>query len=233
MRLAKNPLVASLVFALFPAGNSALGQQQPSWRSKSPAAWTQDEAYQVLTNSPWVQKIKPTILHQQSEFERRDGGNMGKPTGVGYDGIGDSESVFWSRRVGEVPTLVLRWETALPVRVARLKAHTVEPPTLNTGAYSLAVYGVLRRDFKGDPIKLGKPLRDQAVLRRGGKKDVKPVLVEVFEGPDGPIIVYEFPKTLEVTKDDKVLYFSAVIGRISFTQSFDTEAMHFDGNLEF
>jgi hypothetical protein len=232
MRSQKNPLVASLVVALLPVWNSGLAEQ-PSWRTKPTAAWTQDEAYQVLTNSPWVKKVKTTILHQQSEFERRDGGNMGKPTGVGYDGIGDSESVFWSRRVGEIPTLLMRWETALPVRVARLKAHTVEPPTLNADAYSLAVYGVPRGDFKGDPVKLGKPLRDQAVLRRAGKKDVKPSVVEVFQGEDGPIIVYQFSKSLEITKDDKTFYFSAVIGRISFTQSFDTDAMHFDGNLEF
>jgi hypothetical protein len=232
MRLPKIPLVASLVVALLPVGNSALAQQ-PSWRNKPTAAWTQDDAYQVLTNSPWVKKVRTTILHQQSEFERRDGGNMGKPTGPGYDGIGDRESVFASRRVGEIPTLLLRWETALPVRVARLKAHTVEPPTLTTDAYSLAVYGVPRGDFKGDPLKLGKPLRDQAVLRRAGKKDVKPTVVEVFQGEEGPIIVYQFPRSLEISKDDKTLSFSAIIGRLSFTQPFDTEAMHFQGNLEF
>jgi hypothetical protein len=226
MRSPKNPFVASLVIA------SALAQQ-PSWRNKPTPAWTQEDAYQVLTNSPWVKKVRTTVLHQQSEFERRDGGNMGKPTGPGYDGIGDNESQFKRRRGGEDPILLLRWETALPVRVARLKAHAVEPPTLNTDAYSLAVYGVPRGDFKGDPVKLGKPLRDQAVLRREGKKDVKPLLVEVFQGPEGPIIVYEFPRTLEITKDDKTLIFAAVIGRLSFTQPFDTQAMQFQGNLEF
>jgi hypothetical protein len=232
MRLPKIPLATAVVVALFPVANSALAQQ-PSWRAKPTAAWTQDEANQVLNHSPWVKKVRSTILHQQSEFERRDGGNMGKPTGVGYDGIGDAESVFVSRRVGDIPELLLRWETALPIRVARLKAHMVELPTLNTDAYSLAVYGVPRGNFKGDPLKLGRPLRDQAVLRRAGKKDVKPAVVEVFQGENGPIIVYEFSKSLEIGKDDKVLYFSAIIGRISFTQSFDTDAMHFDGNLEF
>jgi hypothetical protein len=228
----KNPPVAFLVVALLSTANWAQ-TQQASWKSKPTAAWTEDEAYQVLNHSPWVKKVRSTILHQQSEFERRDGGNMGKPTGVGYDGIGDAESVFVSRRVGDIPELLLRWETALPVRVARLKAHMAELPTLNIDAYSLAVYGVPRGNFKGDPLKLGKPLRDQAILRRAGKKDVKPAVVEVFQGENGPIIVYEFSKGLEIGKDDKVLYFSAVIGRISFTQSFDTDAMHFDGNLEF
>jgi hypothetical protein len=232
MRSPKNTVIAALAVALLPLGNSAMAQQA-SWKNKPTAAWTEDDAYQVLRSSPWVKSVKPTLLHEQSEFERRDGGNMGKPTGVGYDGLGDTESQFASRRVGEVPTLLLRWETALPVRVARMKAHTVEPPTLNPDAYALAVYGVPGRYFKGDPLKLGKPLRGTAVLRRAGKKDVQPLRVEVFQGDEGPIVVYEFPRTLEITKDDKTLFFSAVIGRLSFTTSFDTEAMHFEGNLEF
>ena len=227
-----SPVMVALVVALLPAANSA-SAQQASWKTKPTAAWTQDEAFQVLRSSPWVKNVKPALLHEQSEFERRDGGNMGKPTGVGYDGLGDSESVFASRRVGEVPTLVLRWETALPVRVARMKAHTVEPPTLNADAYSLAVYGVPGGYFKGDPLKLGKPLRGTAILRRAGKKDVQPLRVEVFQGDEGPIVVYEFPRTLEISKDDKTLFFSAVIGRLSFTTSFDTESMQFEGNLEF
>ena len=228
----KNPLVAAVVVALLPVWNLAPAQQV-SWRSKPTATWTEDEAFQVLRSSPWVKTVKPTLLHEQSEFERRDGGNMGKATGVGYDGLGDPQSEFAKRRVGDAPTLLLRWETALPVRVARLKAHTVEPPTLNPDAYSLAVYGVPGRYFKGDPLKLGKPLRGTALLRRTGKKDAQPSRVEVFPGDDGPIIVYEFPRMLEITKDDKALYFSAVIGRLSFTATFDTEAMHFEGNLEF
>ncbi len=232
MRSPINPVVASLVVAFLPAGSYALAQQA-SWKNKPIDAWTQDEAYQVLKSSPWVKSLRPDVLHAQSEFERRDGGNMGKPTGLGFDGIGDSESEFWRRRIGEIPTLVLRWETALPVRGARKKYHSIEPPTLNADAYSLAVYGLPGGGYKGTPLKLGKPLREQAVLRRPGKKDIKPLRVEVFQGNEGPIIVYQFPRTIEITKDDKSLNFLAVIGRLSFTQAFYTEDMQFEGQLEF
>jgi hypothetical protein len=232
MRSPKNPVVASLVVALLPAGSSALGQQG-SWKNKPIDSWTQDEAYQVLKSSPWVKSLRPDVLHAQSESERRDGGNMGRPTGLGFDGIGDSESEFWRRRVGEVPTLVLRWETAKPVRGARKKYHSIEPPTLNADVYSLAVYGLPGGDYKGNPVKLAKPLRQQAVLRRAGKKDVKPSRVVVFlQRDESPIIVYEFPRTLEITKDDKSLYFLAVIGRLSVVEAFDTESMQFEGQLE-
>ena len=232
MYWSKPKVVASLAAALFLSGSS-LPAADPSWKSKPADGWTEEEASQVLKSSPWVKRLTPDILHQQSEFERRDGGNMGMPRGLGYDGIGDEESVFWSRRVGEIPTLVLRRETALPVRAARKKARTVEPPRLNADAYSLAVYGVPGHFIKGDPLKLGKPLKGQAVLRRRGKKDVRPTRVEVFQSIDGPIIVYQFPRSLEITREDKRLDFVAVVGRLSFIQAFYTEDMQFEGALEF
>jgi len=225
-------IVASLVIAFFSAGLLPPAEKD-SWKIKPIASWTEDEAAQILSSSPWVKSIKPDLLHQQSEFERRDGGNMGMAGGLGFDGIGDQESEFASRRVGPVPTLVLRWETALPIREARRKTHAVEPPAGGADAYVLAVYGVPGGPLTGPPVKLGKPLQRQAVLRRAGKKDVKPLRVEVFPGPDGPIIVYEFPRTMEISKGERNLYFAAVIGRLSIVQAFDTEAMRFEGNVEF
>jgi hypothetical protein len=230
----KNRVSVSLAVAFVVTGNS-LTAADPPWKNKPTAEWTQEEAFQVLTSSPWVKNFKPDVLHAQSEFERRDGGNMGKPSGLGFDGIGDSESIFWSRRVGEVPKLVLRWETALPVRAARSKAHTPpKPPALSAEAYSLAVYGIPGGDYKGTPAKLGKPLRNQAVLRRVGKKDIKPLSVKVFlQGDESPIIVYEFSRTIEITKDDKSLAFLAIIGRLSVAQVFYPEDMQFQGSIEF
>lgn len=231
MHSPKNILIAFLFVELLRAANSATAADA-SWRNKRVAEWTEEDAQQVLTDSPWAKRVIPILLHQQSEFERRDGGNMGTPTGVGYDGVADNESRRENRH-GGAPSLLLRWETAMPVRAARFKGHTVEPPTLETDCYVLALYGVPGGYFKGDPVKLGKPLKDLAALRREGKADVKPSRVEVFQGEAGPIVVYEFPRTLEITKDDKSLTFSAVVGRLSLIRVFDTGAMHFEGKLEY
>ena len=220
------------VFALLSVG-FYLSAADRGWKDKPVTEWTQEDANQILMNSPWAKKVATAIMHEQSEFERRDGCNMAKPTGLGYDGVGDPESKFARRRGSEAPNLLLRWESAMPVRAAGLKAHAVEPPTLNTDVYVLALYGLPGGYFKGDPLKLGKPLRDQAVLRRTGKPDVKPSRVEIFQGSDGPMVVYEFARTLEITKDDKVFYFRAAVGWLSFVQVFDAEAMQFQGKLEF
>jgi hypothetical protein len=67
--------------------------------------------------------------------------------------------------------LKLRWESALPVRLAELKSHEVEPPTLEGDGYQIAVYGVPGGGFQGrSPKQLGRPLKNLAALKREGKK---------------------------------------------------------------
>ena len=127
------------------------------WKSKASPYWTEDDARQILNDSPWAKSTKALVARLQTEDERREGGNMGQARGVGFDGIEEKEethlqglqpassissrSTTRSRQEPTV-TLLLRWESALPVRVAELKSHVVEPPTLEGDGYSLAVYGV-------------------------------------------------------------------------------------------
>ena len=129
-------------------------------------------------------------------------------------------------------TLKLRWESALPVRLAELKSHEVEPPTLAGDGYSIAVYGVPGGDFKGDPKRLGEPLKNLAALKREGKKDVKPSSVEVFQQGNSIVVVYLFPLSAEISRKDQRIQFEAHIGRIVFIQTFELSEMEFAGKLE-
>jgi len=172
---------------------------------------------------------------------------MGQPRGVGNEGVdlkgsgpkvspnvfsgpgGDDRS---SRSLPQPITLKLRWESALPVQLAELKSHEIEPPTLEGDGYRIAVYGVPGADFKGDPKELGKPLKNLAALKRGGKKDVRPVSVEVFQRENGMVVVYLFPLSAEISKNDRQLQFEAQIGRIVVAQTFELSEMEFMGKLE-
>jgi hypothetical protein len=219
----------------------------PSWKSKPTPDWTDEDARQILTNSPWAKTVKGAISRRQTEDERREGGNMGQAHGIGYDGIDEKRAApqlpagigdmlksgdNTVRPASQFIALTLRWESALPIRVAELKSRVLEPPTLEGDGYNLAVYGVPGSGFKGDPTSLGQPLKAQAVLRREGKKDVRPSSVEVFEGKDGLVIVYRFPLSAEIGKNDRRIEFVAQIGRIGIAQSFDVEEMQFQGRLE-
>lgn len=240
-RLLLNPIVWALPVAagLLAAGDAA-------WKEKPIPGWTQQDAQQILTNSPWSRTVSAAITRRQSEDERRAGGEMGQAKGVGYDGVDDKRPKM-ELPIKSVADLVkpnpyvapptqylklrLRWESALPVRAAELKSGVIAPPTLVDAGYSLAVYGIPGEYFKGDPKKLGDPLKSLAVLRRDGKKDVKPASAEVFSTADGAVVVYVFPLSAEISRNDGNIVFSAQIGRLVFSQAFDLEEMLFQGKL--
>jgi hypothetical protein len=219
----------------------------PAWKTKLPSQWSEDDARQVLTKSPWVMDVGGGISRRLTEDMLRDGGVMGQPEGVGYDGVdpkGSGPKVSPNLLTGpggndrsprSLPRgvrLTLCWESALPVRLAGLVAHRTEPPTLETDGYQISVYGVPGSNFKGDPRQLGIPLKNEAALKREGKKDVKPVSVEVFQRQDGLVVVYVFPLSAEITEKDGSVQFEAHIGRVSVSHTFALKDMEFRGKLE-
>jgi len=221
----------------------------PSWKDKPASQWTEEDARQVLTKSPWARQITAGVARRESEDELRDGGTMGQPKGVGYDNVDPKgsgprlptspTSIFTGKGAGPSPRsmvqsmiLRLRWETALPVRIAELKSREIEPPTLEGDGYRIAVYGIPNGNFNGDPKKLGDPLKEGAALKREGKKDVKPLRVEVFQRSDGVAVVYLFPLSAEISRKDERLEFEAHIGRIVVAQFFNLAEMDFQGKLE-
>ena len=179
----------------------------------------------------------------QTEFERRDGGNMGQQHGAGFDGVDQrtkkqQAAAFWGTAVNGSPNvakpirLQVVWESALPIRAAELKAGLIEPPTLSSEGYSIAVYGIPGSPLNEDPAKLGAPLKKQAFLRRNGRDDVKPSSVEVFQRADGLVAVYLFPLSAELTKRDGLIEFTARIGRVGIAQYFDAAEMVFQDKLQ-
>jgi hypothetical protein len=219
----------------------------PAWKSKPAAQWTEEDAKQFLAKSPWSREIKGGITRRLTEDQLREGGQMGQPRGVGNENVDPkgsgpkvSPNVFsgpggddrGSRALPQGITLRLRWESALPVRLAELKSNEIEPPTLDGDGYRIAVYGVPGGDFKGDPKHLGDPLKGLAALKREGKKDVKPIRVEVFQRENGVVVVYLFPLSAEIIMKDQRVQFEAQIGRIVFTHDFDLKEMEFMGKLE-
>ncbi len=219
-----------------------LAAADPPW-TRPVAQWTEEDAKQVLAASPWVREVKAGIVRRLTEDELRDAGEMGQHHGVGYDGVDPkgtgpklpADIVTDTRSPRSLPrpiTLKIRWESALPVRLAELKAHEIEPPTLAGDGYLIAVYGVPGADLKGDPKQLGAPLKNGAALKRQGKRDVNPSAVEVFQRDHGLVIAYLFPLSGEIMKTDGQVEFAARIGRIVVSQSFEVAQMTFLGKLE-
>ena len=120
----------------------------------------------------------------------------------------------------------------MPIREAELKTRETNAPTLDEGHYAIAVYGVPDRMLSGDAKNLADQLKKQAFLKRDGKKNFRPSSVEVLRREDGPVIVYLFPRSNELTRQDKRIEFDARILRLQFTQLFFVDDMTYQGKLE-
>jgi len=222
------------------------GDQDPAWKSKQIADWTEDDAKQVIADSPWVKTFTPYLSASGGQSTvrprmggisvggigigmpggRRMGGGYpgGYPPGGGYPG-GQSDS-------SSLPRVVLRWESAMPIRSAELKARDNNAPVIDDKHYAIAVYGVPARFLVGETKKLEGELKKAATLRRDGKKDIKPSSVQIVDKPDGLVVVYEFSTSNEISKDDHRVEFNAKMSRLVLDQSFFLDDMVWQGKRE-
>jgi hypothetical protein len=253
------------MLALLPLSAALLAAGDQPWIDKQASEWTEGDAKQVLTDSPWVKTVKPEIARPADNGQRRSGGGMGRGGGIGIGGIGIGLPGGIGRRGGmgypgggypgggypggdprgrgpggntggdssaSAPELKLRWESALPVREAELKARETNAPTIDESHYAIAVYGVPARMAEGGARSLADRLKKEAFIKREGKKDLKPSSVEILQREDGPVFVYLFPRSKEISRNDKGLEFNAQIARLKFAQTFLVDEMIYHDKLE-
>jgi hypothetical protein len=239
------------VLPVFLALLAAAADDEPPWRSKQIPEWSVEDANQVLFDSPWAKTFTP-ILTAPLDSGRKPGGIGRDLEGVGKDAVGLALPGIAARRAAgsasqggespagqstgssssELPKLTLRWESAMPVRTAELKVHDNNAPDVDESHYAIAVYGIPDRKIQGDLQKLGDQLRNEAFLKRDGKKDLKPSSVRVFDMAAGRVVLYSFPMSDEITRADHRVEFTARIGRLDLDQSFLVDNMVWQGKLE-
>src|SRR5437870_5294848 len=200
-----------LQWMALPVCAAVLSAGDQPWKEKKVPEWTEDDAKLVMAESPWAKSVTPELSRTTDSGSRPGGtsrgggmgrggigiggvgiglpgGGMGRPgggyPGGGYPGGGGSPRGRPQSQPQTPPTLTLRWESALPMREAELKARDTSAPTIDEGHYAIAVYGVPRRMASDDSKSFASELKKQAVLKRDGKKDIKPSSVEVLERED-------------------------------------------------
>jgi hypothetical protein len=220
-----------LTYCLLTVPVALLVAADPAWITKPIQQWDDQDAKQVLTNSPWVKYARPAQLPQLTEDQRREGGQMGGGKGVGLQAPDQNpQPVKPKPGPGYAEVLTVRWESAFPVRVAEVKAKEIGAPDWDGEFYAIAVYDV--PGLKGSSIELNI-LKRAAFLKRAGKKDIKPERVDVLQRPSGlASVVYLFPRSDEITKDDQRVRFTAQIARLYLERDFDIGEMEFQGKLQ-
>ncbi len=208
-----------------------------SWHDRPIAQWDQEDAKQVLAESPWVKYATPQPVRSLSPNECREAGDWNGCTGkgVGLAGTGlfgarrEAEAIARAHALPHYQPVAVRWESSLPVRIAEQKAGETDVPPVDTDDYAIAVYDI------PTPKRwnLARELKGVAFLKRDNKKDLKPSRVEISRHPDGTAtIVYLFPGSMEISKRDGRLEFRAQIGRLFVSQDFHADQMQLEGKLE-
>jgi len=228
-----------ILFALSALGLMASGQ---AWKDKQFSEWSEEDAKAVIANSPWVKIVTPTVAETSKPEKPRkaDGGSRGGILGIverhgwsSHSGASQSGRPESSTSVPPmVPVLTVRWESAAPVREAELGAHETNAPAVDEDHYAIAVYGLPRSTVANESRELAEELKKHATLKRLAKSDVVPSRVEILIREDGPVIVYLFPKSAEITWRDTKVEFDAQVAQFTLSVWFEIGEMKFHGDLE-
>jgi hypothetical protein len=214
----------------------------PAWMAKRVAEWSERDAWEVLVQSPWAKQVVPAILGSLTKNQRLEAGNFAADP-EGHKGVGLGNFSLFSARGAPDPAtgratkrggrLSVRWESALPIRAAEIRANEDGAPVLDGEDYAIAVYDIDLKIASPDPIGLAETLKKDAVLKIEGRKDVKPSRVALVQlGGNLITAIYLFPRSAHITLQDTRLTFEAQIGRVTLAQYFFPAEMTFQGRLE-
>ncbi len=225
-------------FSLFLSSTVLLLAGGPSWQSKPLAQWTENDAKQLLRSSPWVKRASVSLLYQPNEAQLRSGGKMGGGKGVGLESLELSNLVGGSQHhsnsTAKKPgSVMLRWESASPVRTAESKLEDADAPEWDGEYYAVAVHGIPVEASRLEEAGQSADLKRLGVLKRDGMKDVTAAKVVITSAGAGmATVLYLFPRTGAITGEEKRIEFAAQLGRIYVAQYFYPRDMQYGGKLE-
>jgi hypothetical protein len=238
----------------------ALLAADQAWKDKQIAQWTDDDAKQVLTDSPWAKPATAAIQPSSGGQRGGRGGGMGRGVGLGIPGMGGIGGMGGGRRGGMgypgggYPNGggTGSQGTGYPGGQGGDRGSSGKPPDLtvrwesalpvqqaelklrNTDAPTVdeSHYAIV---VTGVPNRFAGPdsrVKPKGELKREGQKTIKASDVKVLPRDDGNTVVFLFPRSKEITAKDTAVDFEAVFGALSVKQTFSPSQMVWDGKLE-
>jgi hypothetical protein len=242
------------------AAAALLLQAEGFWVKKKFTEWTDKEVRQIFTNSPWAQRVDVPLGMGMSGGGGRGRGGGGRGRGAGGGGGFSAESPsaapggggeeggfggggggFGGEGGGPTPTLslVVRWQSALPIRQAMVKSRFgAEAATSQEAAkfltapaqfYIVAVSGVPGRFLQGAPPEKLK----SSALRLSKSESIAAADIRVNQGQPFSEVFLMFPRTREIKLEDKDVEVLVLgLGSLEVRRKFRLKDMVLDGKLE-
>lgn len=229
------------------------------WQSKTFADWSDKDVQKMLDSSPWAKSVSvpadvvaPSGGGKRGSGGRSNMGEIGNPDAGRPNPMEDQPGVSANGRVrgadadpgatSTAITLMVRWESALPMREARVRAKygaeaatSAEAKKILEGVestYVITVSGLGRNALPGDPEAVKKAVIAEASLSVKGKDPIKPVDFMLQRSTAGVIAVFAFPRSTPFAADDKEVEFTARFQSIPVKQRFQLKNMVINGKLE-
>ncbi len=229
------------------------------WMEKDHTQWSSAEANRVLQDSPWARQAAAfigTLDEDAREFPVKS--PTARDAGLGGRQVSDGN---WDGGVGRLPRggnptlpVVVRWNSALPVREALLRTHSqgvqdtehslAEPDKF----YIISVQGLVRARQDAQPEadsaegppnggrvpfdinQIRQGLMNQSRLYPKNQKGIIPEDISINDAT-GEVLIY-FPKTVPLDLKDKEVTFQTSYGSVKVTQRFKLKDMLYHGKLE-
>jgi hypothetical protein len=229
------------------------------WQSKPFTDWNDKDVQKMLQSSPWSKPFSVALAgggNGSTAGRRAGGGNSGSsnptapmsgPAGTGdQGGLGRYKGGDPGAEGGAsgVPTvnLTVRWQSAMPVREAIVKAKYGNEAGTSAEAkkaleekvdhYILSVGGLPKAALQGDADELKKQMLAQSMLMIKGRDPIKPVDFITENGGRTTEVMFAFPKTAPISEEDKEVEFVVRIGEFNVRQKFRLKEMLVNGKLD-
>lgn len=239
---------------------AGLAAASSSWQKDDPSQWTSADVYQILNNSAWSKSASVNIAtapgYGNSGSNGGNGGTWGSDGpmpgggmgrmgggGMGGGGMGRGRGGGYPRNQ-QSTTVTVRWESALPVRLAEAKTSggPVDPAALKPlSEYVIVVIGLPKSGFgsQGPTTGSGDDSEDSRLADRlkavtvlsFGHEQLNPTKVELDQGRDARAI-FHFDKSEPITLENKNAEFRITAERMELRKKFALKDMEYQGKLE-
>jgi hypothetical protein len=207
------------------------------WQSKPFTEWNEKDVQKLLQSSPWARPV--SVAASGAAASAANASPLD-----GFSGLGNRKGVNPGDSSGarSLVTVVVRWQSAKPVRQAAVKAKYGNEAGTSPEAkkaldepsdhYIISICGLPANAFDGNPDHLRQQMLAQGMLVIKGREPIRPVDF-ITEG-DGPTAqgMFVFPKTILITEDDKDAEFIVKIRDYNIRQKFHLKDMVYNGQLD-
>jgi hypothetical protein len=198
------------------------------WQTKPYTEWNDKEAQRLLNDSPWAREVE--LMTGGAPGAGAPGGGRGGRGGPGGDVAAPAPI-----------SVVLRWQTALPIKqaLARLKfgkdvASSADAKTFLDHEETTYVIAV-----SAPPEMMAGPQEQMKTVMKGlttltvkGKGVLTPSEVQIMPNNKMVDVYFSFPRAASLSLDDKEVEFSTRIGFSAVTSKFRLKDLVFNGKLE-